>query len=398
MNTTAHRRLAGTPFFSFGLSSLTSDVTPKWHLTQGSASQVATADVAHLSHTPAASHGQAHWQVQTGGVHSTPAVVDGVVYVSSLDGIVQALDADTGTERWRFEAGGPTTSPAVFDDIVFVSGGGRLYALDAEDGTEAWSATTDGDSLFSDAIVDDRTLYVGGHDGYLYAINPSTGDIFWHFRTDDRIWTAPTVAGDLVFARSDDGNLYAVDTATGEEHWRHQIGWAYEASAAVVADGIVYAGGSCGAIYALDADTGDLCWDVLIPGVVNSTPVVTNGRLFIATELPQRLGAIIALDAATGSQDWQLDVDAGIASPLGLTGETVYIGDAAGTVHGFDGVSGNLAWSFLLDDRHAASAPSVVDDVLYLGTTDGTPRSPLPRLEERRTAGSCPHRRRMNPN
>src|SRR5690242_10275978 len=53
-------------------------------------------------------------------VFSSPAVVDGTVFVGSSDHSVYALDAATGALRWRARIGGAVnSSPAVADGTVF---------------------------------------------------------------------------------------------------------------------------------------------------------------------------------------------------------------------------------------------------------------------------------------
>jgi len=72
------------------------------------------------------------WTHETGnGVYSSPAVVDGTVYIGSRDNRVYALDAATGRERWTHETGGDVhSSPAVVDGTVYVgSWDNRVYAL-----------------------------------------------------------------------------------------------------------------------------------------------------------------------------------------------------------------------------------------------------------------------------
>ena len=55
-------------------------------------------------------------------VFSSPAVVDGVVYVGSRDGYVYALDALTGGARWSYETNGEVySSPAVVEGVVYIS-------------------------------------------------------------------------------------------------------------------------------------------------------------------------------------------------------------------------------------------------------------------------------------
>ena len=64
-------------------------------------------------------------------VFSSPAVVDGVVYVGSRDGYVYALDTRTGGVRWSYETSGEVySSPAVVEGVVYVgSNDGHVYAL-----------------------------------------------------------------------------------------------------------------------------------------------------------------------------------------------------------------------------------------------------------------------------
>lgn len=79
------------------------------------------------------------WQFTSDGVvESSPAVVDGTVYVGSLDGHVYALDAATGTEIWSYNTtDNISTSVAVVNGTVYAgSVAGGVYALDADRGTQ----------------------------------------------------------------------------------------------------------------------------------------------------------------------------------------------------------------------------------------------------------------------
>ena len=64
---------------------------------------------------------------------SSPAVVDGSVYIGSYDGKVYALDAVNGRLKWSFATGyAVVSSPAVADGVVFVgSEDSKVYALNA---------------------------------------------------------------------------------------------------------------------------------------------------------------------------------------------------------------------------------------------------------------------------
>ncbi|MFC7072817.1 halocyanin domain-containing protein [Halovenus rubra] len=113
------------------------------------------------------------WAFETGNFGwSSPAVVDGTVYVGSHDNNVYALDAEDGSEQWTFETGdGVSSSPAVVDGTVYVgSGDHNVYALDAEDGSEQWAFETGDYVTRSSPAVVNGTVYVGSNDNNVYAI------------------------------------------------------------------------------------------------------------------------------------------------------------------------------------------------------------------------------------
>ena len=85
------------------------------------------------------------WKFHTGGrVISSPAVVDGVVYVGSTDGNAYAIDAVSGAQKWKFETKAwEVSSPAVVSGVVyFLSYDGHLYALDAATAEVKWKFAT----------------------------------------------------------------------------------------------------------------------------------------------------------------------------------------------------------------------------------------------------------------
>jgi outer membrane protein assembly factor BamB len=67
------------------------------------------------------------------------AVVNGVIYRGSHDGIFSAQDASAGALRWREQtSGSEDASPAVANGVVYVGAGGSLVALDASTGALRW--------------------------------------------------------------------------------------------------------------------------------------------------------------------------------------------------------------------------------------------------------------------
>ena len=77
-------------------------------------------------------------------MESSPAVVNGVVYVGSDDNKMYALNAATGTKEWSYSTGGSVvSSPAVVNGVVyFGSEDDYVYALNAATGVKEWSYQT----------------------------------------------------------------------------------------------------------------------------------------------------------------------------------------------------------------------------------------------------------------
>ncbi len=84
-------------------------------------------------------------------------MANGVVYVSSYDGNLYALNASTGAQLWSNPA--PVfSSPAVANGVVYIATeNGNMFALNASTGAQLWTYLA-GDVS---PVVVNGTLYVG---------------------------------------------------------------------------------------------------------------------------------------------------------------------------------------------------------------------------------------------
>src|SRR5690606_5430672 len=80
------------------------------------------------------------------GTARLPAVSDGVIYVSTLEGDLVAVDAADGTILWQQHLAEETpNSPTVADGTVYVvADGNRFLGFDAETGEQIWEAALPG--------------------------------------------------------------------------------------------------------------------------------------------------------------------------------------------------------------------------------------------------------------
>lgn len=213
------------------------------------------------------------------GICYSPAVRGGRVFANEYewgrsDPELRAFDTQTGEQLWTYEypydCELARAEPTVGGGTVYVGGGshdiddglGRVIALDATTGETVWSWV--GDELMNQtmALAHD-TLYVPVK-GAFTALDAKTGAERWQFAIDpddrnpmariDR-FSPPAVAGDTVYVGGYDAGVYALDAHTGKCHWRYALGEMYRASSQpAVVDGTVYV--ACDHLYAL-AETGD---------------------------------------------------------------------------------------------------------------------------------------------
>ena len=105
-----------------------------------------------------------------GGFWSTPAIVQGRVYIGCDDHRMVCLDEKTGALVWQTSTGRAVwSSPCVVDGkVVFGSYDGFLYMLEAETGKELFRHDLEGPVLSTACIVD-GWVYIGSGDGHFYA-------------------------------------------------------------------------------------------------------------------------------------------------------------------------------------------------------------------------------------
>lgn len=320
------------------------------------------------------------WRFATGNrVVSSPVISGKALYFGADDGNVYALDSETGRQIWKTKTRGPVpATPAVVNGTLYVgSYDGNFYALNADTGALKWKFATGGERRFeakglhgmqpknqtiadpfdiflSSPVVVDGAVYFGSGDGNVYALDATSGELRWKFKTGDVVHASPAFADGVVFVGSWDSYFYAIDAKNGKEKWRfhggedalihNQVGFQ---SSPAVADGVVYTGCRDAQLYALEAESGKEKWkiDNQLSWVITS-PAVVGGKVYFATS---DSALYHVADAATGKSLVKEDGRANMFSSPTVVNETVFIGVLNGTLAARDAASGKLLWEFQTD-------------------------------------------------
>ena len=289
------------------------------------------------------------WTTRLGGtVYASPVVVDGVAYVGTTGGVLNAIDARDGTVRWARGLGCAMHGAVAIDaDAIYVACDGALHRLALADGASVWRYATgetvprvlphpnvfDWDWHGPAPLVSGGVVYVGAGDGGFHAVEAKDGTRRWRFESGSKVRGGAVIAGDRVVFGNAGGTLYALARSDGREAWRHATGAAIE-TAPVVHDGRVLIGDRGYGLHAIDAASGELAWKTYFWGSwVESEPVVVDGTIYIGASDLRRVSAI---DAATGTVRWRTDVHGwSFGTPL-VDGDVIRVGAAGGTPYFID--------------------------------------------------------------
>jgi len=324
-----------------------------------------------------------------GPVRSSPAVVDGTVYLGDRDGVMYAVDAETGKKLWSFavheegEVEGDwlpymdtqiDSSVCVTEGkVVFGAWNGYVYALDAKEGKEVWRFWA-GDILRSSPVPDGDVLYIGDWSGRMYALSTEDGEVVWEYDTgNDHIRSTPCLdaEGILYFGAADTeeggrgytpdgGDFHAVDTETGESEWVFDTEGGVVSSPAF-GGGSVYFGDLENHVYALDR-RGEEEWLSEVRDRVNSSPALDGESVYVCNEDD----ALQSFDTETGELLWEFDTGyEPYGSMITVTDETVYLRSEF-----VDSERGGLL-NRIERDVSVRSMPAIVEGELYVVGKEG---------------------------
>lgn len=273
------------------------------------------------------------------------------LYGQSSEGVIHALDAETGRTRWTTRIGKrdmPTQPPGAANGFVAATNGHWLYLLDGNNGHTLWerkleflpcaapvmdarrvyvplmngtiasyrvdlhllAAETDparraqgvldavpysyrakGEPAASPILIPEQVAWTTLN-GRLYAGRLGEPGTNFEIRAAKACRGGPAYRRPLLYFTSDDGWVYAVQELNGRERWRHFASAAIWQSPLVVGDTVLFATVT-GRITCLDADTGAVRWEApLGTTLIAASP----DRIYAADELNQ----LLVVDRKTG--------------------------------------------------------------------------------------------------
>jgi outer membrane protein assembly factor BamB len=198
------------------------------------------------------------------------------------------LDARTGEICWEFY-GGIDTTPAYLNGRIYVNDGSKtVYCLDAETGDTLWWKTIEWTN-FSSVSLDGERIFVGTGEGVI-CLELETGQILWKSRCEGYILQTPAVAYNKVFVGSFDGVFYCMDAENGDIIWKIELEDKIPkvdrriSCSAAIADGKVAFGTGSGVLYIVDTESGKIYERSQLDDSFITALALSDGKLFVGQE------------------------------------------------------------------------------------------------------------------
>jgi outer membrane protein assembly factor BamB len=315
-----------------------------------------------------------------------PLVVQDKVVVGTDQGQLRAYRCKDRNSVWVHQCGARIFHrPCSDGQRIYFSSAKGLTAVKVEDGTEVWSlglACCDGPTL---VLAKQGTVFVGGNDGNLYALDAKTGKQVW---ASDFIADAPAdppnfpgeqarlantkarpaaLASDgqtLFLSVFDQCRIVAVNATDGKRLRSFQAGgWVY--GSAVATEKHVFFGSQDKAFYCMDKQTGRKVWSHQTKGRIESGGAVDDKFVYFGS----CDGGVYCLNQSDGTARWRFATDqrdgrnSAIYSVPVIRQGGVYFAAGEGQVYAVNQHTGKLKWKI---------RPSKASELYCSPATDGT--------------------------
>jgi eukaryotic-like serine/threonine-protein kinase len=298
----------------------------------------------------------------------SPVIANGIVYVATSN--LYAYNASTGEALWSIDNGGES-SPIIANGMVF-TGAYNGSSYNASTGAVIWRCGNVSSSS-STIAFNGGYIFTKNENGYIQALNATTGKIVWTKTGVYRLYAA-TSDGYIYCYLS--GKLSALDAYDGTLVWQTKVSSRELYSCFAISLGHIYVGCDDCNLYCLDASTGEKIWNYTMNGWVRSCPSLADDYVYVQSGVEE----VYALNASTGEKLWNFNTGNSFlnhvdSSPVVADG-VVYISGANGYLYALDAYRGVELWSYnevhyegyVKETGYSLSAPAIAEGKIYVGS------------------------------
>jgi outer membrane protein assembly factor BamB len=263
--------------------------------------------------------GAVDWKAE--GLPGRLSAGEGILLVRGEDGTLWSLQPRTGAVRWKTETGVPGPLPAVVDgDRTLVAGRG-LAAVDLASGRVLWGDASGADTTAPPVATRSR-VFAGEADGTLRCRDRATGSSLWTLGTSGALLAPPLLdeAHRRLYLGTTDKRILEVSLDKGESGWAWRVGADIGHAGLLLPDRVLYASFDA-VLYSLRRG-GNLAWRGALPSRPISAPQIVGDHVLVAC-LENEL---VAFTSDTGARAGSLRTSSEIITPPVLAAGHVVVG------------------------------------------------------------------------
>jgi len=312
-----------------------------------------------------------------------PAVDNGLVFAASDQGVLLAVNLETGKKVWVKKLKLPLSAGpgAGLGMVVVGTSKGAVLAFEGASGRQLWRTQVNSELLSAPAISE-KVVVMRSVDGRLHGFDSSSGKELWSVeqqvpRLSLRGTAIPIIAKEVAVSGFDNGKVMAVslnsgdtvwDTALASPHGRTELDRLVDIDSEVrVVGENVFAAGFQGRTAMLALDSGQIWWARDMSSYRGLS--VDDEDLFVT----QSDGVVLALRQRDGSELWRNDklMRRGLSTPA-ITSTAIAVADYQGYLHWLDKSTGELVARQRVAKFRVSNPPVAVKDTVVVLTDAGS--------------------------
>lgn len=275
---------------------------------------------------------------------------DSVIVANSLEGLV-SYDRSSRAVNWRMKSEyGIEASGVTQGDTLFVGGlNGVMYAVNMTNGKMIWSYDSKAEIVAEPSLHNNSLYFLNGGNS-LFSLNAANGKLNWVYSRQEtttkmtvRGGSRPSYAEGFLYAGFSDGALVSLNSATGTVQWEVQLNnnsrFKDIDASPVIDAGTIYINSYDDKLYAISKSNGSILWKSTLGGA--SAPLVVGDKIYYSSSSEQ----FVCLNKQTGELVWKKDTK-GLATEPFVLKNFVIFGESAGSLKAIDAATGSVVSSF----------------------------------------------------
>ncbi len=230
-------------------------------------------------------------------------------------------------------------------------------------------------------------VYIGSDNGTLYAVNVNDGTVRWHQTLGSFVTVAAVIDGTVYV--STDAVVSAFDAMNGIRRWQHSISDLIVNPTLMVSNGVLFVStevshnNNAHAIYALRATDGSQLWKYIANSITPTLSGASNGIVYsveIVGDFVQGDEHVVALQANDGHVLWRMHIESTDGQIMGTPVESngiLYILTNSDALYALQTATGTIIWHIASSANGqqppaiGAAPVDIVDGVVYANTHQG---------------------------